>query len=74
MTMCLHPTDDARRSTLIAPRSMLRPARANTGVKATERTRKPRAKPWFIGSSWQRSAIGRKELTPSIPPEPLLSP
>ena len=34
----------------------------------------PRAKPWLIGSSWQRSAIGRKELTPSVPPEPLLSP
>ena len=34
----------------------------------------PRAKPWFIGSSWQRPAIGRKELTPSVPPEPLLSP
>ena len=39
MTMCLYPTDDPRRSTLMAPRSMLRPARANTGVKATERTR-----------------------------------
>ena len=39
MTMCRYPTDDPHPSTLMAPQSMLRPAQANTGVKALERTR-----------------------------------
>ena len=48
MTMCLYPTDDPHPSTLMAPRSMLRPAQANTGAKTTEL---PRNRAQYRGSS-----------------------